>query len=226
MAQVDTVARRTLSTEEAVLVDAVVLFPSTVVWILNHELGHYTIATLGGAENARLGFYRSNPLGGGSLGWMDWDNKIPRFAHAGTMLGGVAFSRGLAEGLDVLARKTTLPRWSQAFVATTFLLGRFDFARYVFFDALHEVVGRPGSDIDYFVTDIAGQKSGARIATYAVLLGLATVDLICDWDRICVYWRILGGDEYPYKTSSEHASISVSPCFVAGGVGVHLELIR
>ena len=223
-AQPDSTSRRSRTAGETIALDAAYIVPAGVIFLLNHEFGHYTFAAIGGGHNIRFGIYRPKPEGGAQLGWTDWEGEMSPLAHEGAMLGGVVFSRGLAEGTDLLVRSSNLPSWSQPFFAATFLLGRFDFARYVLFDALHELGNRPGSDIHHFVTDIAGNEGGGKLALYALLFGLATVDLIFDWDRVSRYAAVIAGREYPYDRPPSDVSLSLSPCLVNATPGIHVEL--
>jgi hypothetical protein len=219
--QEDSLHRRTESTLTIITSDAVVLVPSAIMVLLNHELGHYTVASLFGAHNARFGIVRSKPEGGHQLGWTDWDNKIGSAGTAFAALGGVVFSRGLAEGSDCLLKNVTLPTWMQRFFSITFILGRFDFSRYVLNDALVSLFGHRGSDIDIFVSEVAGQDGGGNVFLYAALLGIAAVDLILDWDRIALHWGIITGAPYQ-PTTVAAAQLRVSPSITARGFGMQL----
>jgi hypothetical protein len=209
------------STAVAIAVDAVVLVPAGVLWLMDHELGHLTMASIAGAKNPRMGIWKEKPEGGFMLGWTEWDNQLSNAGTAATSIGGVVFTRGLAEGVDLLTSNVRIPSWLQPFMAMTFTLGRFDFARYVLFDALHNIGGSPGSDIDAFVTAVAGEEGFGRVLTYGALLTIATLDLVWDWERVSVYGHILGGDDCPYPAGGSKAHISVAPCVVGGRVGVH-----
>lgn len=216
------VPRTGRSTVGAIAMDAVSVVPAGFLWLMNHELGHYTFASISGAKNPRIGIWKAKPEGGFMLGWTEWDNQLSDGGNAATSLGGVVFSRGLAEGVDLLTSNVRMPSWSQPFLATMFILGRFDFARYVLFDALHNVMGSPGSDIDAFVTSVAGEEGFGRVFTYGVLLTVATLDLVWDWDRISVYGHILGGDDYPYAGSGVQARLTITPVVVGRAAGIHM----
>jgi hypothetical protein len=199
-------------------------FASTgVVFILNHELGHFTSASIAGAKNPRFGLYRSKPEGGAQIGWTDFEGHLSGAGQDAMLLGGVAFSRLLAEGTDLLVRNVRMPSAAQPFGAALFLLGRFDFARYVAFDMLHWALGTDGSDIDQFVKHVAGPNDGIRFATYAALATLATFDLIWDWDRISTYGSVIGGDEYPYVKQIP-VSLTLSPIRSREALGLEISL--
>ena len=218
-----TTPRAGRSTVAAIAVDAVVVVPAGVLWLLNHELGHFTIASIAGAKNPRMGIWKKKPEGGFMLGWTEWDGALSDGGTAASALGGVVFSRGLAEGVDLLTSNVRMPSWSQPFLAMTFILGRFDFARYVLFDALHNVMGSTGSDIDSFVTAVAGDEGIGRVLTYGALLTIATLDLVWDWTRISIYGHMLGGDDYPYPEPGSHSSLSIAPSVIGRVPGIHVS---
>lgn len=221
LSQEDSLHQRTESTLTIIASDAVLLAPSAIMVLLNHELGHYTVASLFGAHNARFGLVRSKPEGGHQLGWTDWDNSLGSTGTAFAALGGVVFSRGLAEGSDCLIKHVTLPTWIQRFFSITYILGRFDFARYVLNDALVSLSGHPGSDIDIVVSEVVGQDGGGNAFVYAALLGIAVADLVLDWDSVALHWGIITGTPYHPPTAAA-AQLKITPCVTSRGFGMQL----
>lgn len=140
-----------------------------------------------------------------------------------TDIGGVLFSRGLAEGSDAFVKAVHLPDWGERFFSMTFILSRFDFPRYVLQDALLNLAGRSGSDIDNFVTVVAGRKDGWRVLTYTALLTLATVDIVLDWNRISMHWKALRGRSIYEKENT--AAIRLEPFYYPGAFGVTLHAV-
>jgi hypothetical protein len=209
-----------------VLTDAAYIVPSflTMLWV--HEAGHYTFAVLCGAQNPRMGVYRVTHEPAAStqyqLGWTDWkEGSLSSFGLGLVDIGGVVFSRGLAEGSDAFVKAVHLPDWGERFFSMTFILSRFDFPRYVLQDALLNLAGRSGSDIDDFVTVVAGTKTGWRVLTYTALLTIGTVDIVLDWDRISMHWNSLGGKTIYHEEAG--SSLQLHPFFFAGTVGVNLQ---
>jgi hypothetical protein len=221
-AQQDSLRLRQESTTTVVLTDVVMFVPASVLFLMNHELGHYTMASAFGGHNVRFGLIRTRPDGGHQLGWTDWDNPLSGTGTTFAALGGVVFSRGLAEGTDCLVKNVSMPPWTQRFFSITFLLGRFDFARYVLMDALEDLGGRQGSDMATVARQIGGTDGGSRAIVYVAMAGIAVVDLLLDWDRIAMYWGIVTGT--PYHRSQDTSRIRVSPVFAGGPAGVRLTL--
>jgi hypothetical protein len=222
-AQQDTIQTHSESTGWIIASDAVLLVPSSFLVIMNHELGHFTLASVFGAQNARFGLSRAKPNGGRQIGWTQWNGDLGHFGNSSALLGGVLFSRGLAEGSDCIIRHADLPPWVQCFFSMTFIFGRFDFARYVLNDAIVVLSGKRGSDIDYFVTQIAGHDNGARFLTYTALFAVATVDLVLDWDRVVLHWNILGGK--PYTDTRSRAHIDIHPSVQYGSIGMSARVV-
>jgi hypothetical protein len=220
----DSTDTSTESTVSIVASDAVVFIPASVLFLMNHELGHYTFASLWGAENARFGLIRKRPDGGHQLGWTEWQGDLGGVGNSCAFLGGVIFSRGLAEGSDLLARSVPLPNMIQRFFSITYLLGRFDLARYVLTDGLVNLGGGQGSDIDHFVTQMAGAEGAGRVLTYAVLAGIAVVDLVLDWDRVTMHWGVVTGTPYGSTHDGSHARIGVAPIIVGDAPGLHISV--
>jgi hypothetical protein len=225
-AQQDTIQTHTESTGWIIISDAVELVPSGFLIIINHEFGHYAMASIFGAQNARFGLSRRKPNGGRQIGWTEWSNDLGGFGNSCAHLGGVLFSRGLAEGSDCLIHHTSLPPWAQRFFSMTFIFGRFDFARYVLNDALVELSGKQGSDISKLVTQIAGQNAGSRFLTYTALFAIATFDLVFDWNRVVMHWNILEGKWYANKSLYSHTQISIHPYFAYGSIGISARVVR
>jgi len=179
-----------------VLTDVIYLAPSflTMLWV--HETGHFTMAVLSGAQDPRMGLYRVEKVGPYStntqFGWMDWKKgSLSPLGSALTDIGGVLFSRGLAEGSDAFVKAVRIPDWEERFFSMTYIISRFDYPRYVLQDAILNLSGRSGSDIDDFVTDVAGRRAGWRVLAYSALLTIATVDIVLDWNRISMHWNSL-----------------------------------
>ena len=113
------------------LTNIVYIAPTFLILLAVHESGHCTFAYLGGAENIRFGLNG----GGGGLGWANWNGNPSGVWAPLADLGGVLFTRGLAEGTDCLVRNTNMPNWAQRFFSMMFLESRLDFPRYVLLDA-------------------------------------------------------------------------------------------
>lgn len=209
-----------------ILTDAVYLVPSflTMLWV--HETGHFTMATLCGADNPRMGLYRvvhETPTETEyEIGWADWKKgSLSSFGSAMTDIGGVLFSRGLAEGSDAFVKAIRLPNWGERFFSMTYIIGRFDFPRYVLQDALLNMAGKSGSDIDDFVTAVAGNHDGWRFLTYSALLALATIDIVLDWNRISMHWNSLLGRSI--STDYKASTVSLKPFYYPGAFGITLH---
>jgi hypothetical protein len=221
-AQQDSLRLQRESTGTVIATDVALFVPASLLFIMNHELGHYTVASAFGGHNVRFGLIRTRADGGHQLGWTDWDNPLSGTGTAFAALGGVLFSRGLAEGSDCLVTLVAMPPWTQRFFSITFLLGRFDFARYVLMDALEDLGGRQGSDMATVARQIGGADGGSRGIVYVAMAGIALADLLLDWDRVAMYWGILTGT--PYHRSRETSRIQISPLFAGGQAGVSLTL--
>ncbi len=211
-------------TAKIVLTDALLFTPSAILFLGVHEIGHSSVASIFGGHDVRFGLIRTAPNGNHQLGWTDWSNDIGHTGKSFTFLSGVLFTRGLAEGSDLVVRDIPLPRWGQRFFSMTFLLGRFDFPRYVVMDALVNTFGRPGSDINFFVKEVAGQNSVSRVLVYGALLGLATVDLVLDWNRISTHWQILTGKTPIQSPLGYRQTLRIHPLLSSRYQGVCLQL--
>jgi hypothetical protein len=113
--------------------------------------------------------------------------------------------------------------WVQRFFALTYTFGRFDFPRYVLTDVIANLAGAKGSDIDIFVTNVAGEDGFGRFLSYTALLGIAALDLVLDWDRVAMHWGIITGTPYDASNATA-AKLRISPVPVAGGLGMNLEV--
>jgi hypothetical protein len=205
-----------------ILTDVISFLPAGFIVIAVHELGHATMATLGGASNVKIGLFRRKLNGGIAIGWTNYRGNLSPFQTELFDAGGVLFSRGLAESTHLLVSKVAMPNWSQRFFSMIFIFSRFDFPRYVLQDALINLIDKKGSDMDLLVTQISGRETGWRTITYTLLLGMATVDLICDWDRISDHWNNLRGKPYPmHKYRSGH-TIRIQPIYHQGEYGIGL----
>lgn len=181
-AQQDTIRTTNRSAGLVFLTNVVSFLPSAMLVMSIHETGHVSFAKLFGAKNARWGIYRRTPEGGTAYGWADYDKtNLSSLGLAFTNIGGVLFSRGWAEGSDYFVSTVHTPAWVQQFFSMTFLMARIDFPRYVLQDALINLFDSKGSDIDEFVTALAGRNTGRRTLAYTALLAVAVVDLVYDW---------------------------------------------
>jgi hypothetical protein len=183
-----------------------------------HELGHYSFGRLFGATDVRMGLFRRKPEGGFMIGWTDLGHTA--FSPMGDVMvgfGGVIFSRGFAEGMNLLSTDVLADGTLRRLASIGFLIGRFDLPRYVLQDALINMFGHRASDIDMAVTAIAGRGTVVRTAVYGALLTLVTLDLINDWDRIEYHWDIAAG-ESPLRPGG--AALSVRPVLSRDGVGI------
>ena len=82
---------------------------------------------------------------------------------------------------------------------------------------------KEGSDIDNFVTVIAGENTGSRTLTYALLLAITIFDVVMDWDRITLHWNILDGRQYHPIKSSNVTRLRISPFSSENTVGINLQ---
>ena len=221
-AQKDSTRIQQESGATVIATDVALFVPASILVLMNHELGHYTMASAFGGHNVRFGLIRTKPDGGHQLGWTDWDNPLSGTGTVFAALGGVVFSRGLAEGSDCLVKSVAMPPWAQRFFSITFLFGRFDFARYVLMDALVELGGRQGSDMATVTRQIGGTEGSSRAIVYVAMAGIALADLLLDWDRVAMYWGIFTGT--PYHRSQDTGRLRVSPFFAGGPAGFRLTL--
>jgi hypothetical protein len=203
--------------------DLLFVAPAGILFLLNHELGHYAVASLAGASNVRMGLMRTGPEGNHKLGWSDWSGQMSHLGRSSAFLGGVAFSRGLAEGIDWFEQGVTLSRLGQRFFSMLFLMTRFDFSRYVVLDALVSSLRRPGSDINFFVTELAGRGTVKRTLVYGALLGVALVDLIQDWERIGVHWNVVTGGDIRASHALSQLHIHVRPAFTSRSLALRID---
>lgn len=180
-----------------IITDIAFIVPAFVTFIGFHELGHYSMAKLFGAQNARFGLFRKKPDGGVQIGWTKVDDNLSSFGNSMLYIGGVLFSRGMAEAANIGVDSQIFPKAINRFLSITYLMGRFDFPRYVLQDALINLGDGKGSDMDGFVTEIAGDQTGLRTITYLSLLGISIFDLVLDWDNIEKHWSIITGKSYP-----------------------------
>lgn len=201
--------------------DLLVFFPASFLWVTVHETGHLFFARLFGDDTARFSFYKNDEKGF-SIGRFEYDKtKMGAWGNAAISIGGVGFSRGLAELSDIGIRKYPLPPLSQKLLSMTFILSRFDFPSYVFRNAFWAPRDHPQQDIEQFVFTISGDNDLARIGLYGSLLGLATLDLMLDWSRISTHFHVLRGKPYQRKTRypEHHLSLQYSP----SGLQLHLS---
>ena len=210
------------TTDAGVILSDVLLFaPAFVSFISFHELGHYSIGLLCGAGNAKFGLYRAKPNGGHQIGWTDVGQISSSVGRMGVDIGGVLFSRGLAEGAHAVVASGYLPPIGNRFVSMIFILGRFDFSRYVIQDAMLNMFGRKGSDIDNFVTEIAGANTAGRTLTYGALTAISLYDVISDWNRITNHWGVLSGAQ-GIDTKVSHVT-RIIPYVTAYGIGISIS---
>ncbi len=64
---------------------------------------------------------------------------------------------------------------------------------------------KKGSDIDDFVTVIAGHETNKRTITCLSLIALSVMDLVLNWDTISKHWSIITGQ--PYTESHEVSKV-------------------
>jgi hypothetical protein len=199
------------------------LAPAFLTWNMIHELGHYSIASAFGADNVRMGLYKKSE-GQVSIGWYNYKKgSMNKFGTALTNIGGVLFSRGLAECSDLFLKNVSMPNWGQRYFSMMFIISRFDMPRYILQDALLNFFDKEGSDIDNFVTVISGKNTGSRTLIYALLLTVTTFDLVMDWDRITIHWNILDGRQYHPVKSSNITRLRISPYYSKNTIGINLH---
>lgn len=208
-----------------VATDVACFVPSLATMIIIHALGHAAAAAVMGGREIRFGMIRDKPSGSGvQIGWTHWrEGSLSSFGTALADAGGVMFTRGLAEGSHLVVTSIPMPGWGQRFFAMTFIMSRFDFPRYILQDAMLNLFDRRGSDMDGLVTEIAGRETGARTLTYAVLLGLAVVDLVFDWDRVALHWGILGGAPHHPREPDTGYRFRITPDWTRQGVALTLS---
>lgn len=195
------------SAEETALIilnDAIVFVPAFISVMGFHEVGHYSMAKIFGANDVKFGLFRNKPEGGFQIGWTQLNDSLSSFGFSMFNLGGVMFSRGFSELSALTIKSNLFPTAINRYFAMTYLIGRFDFSRYVLQDALINLLDGEGSDIDNFVTEIAGDATGYRTLTYLSLLTIGVLDLVLNWDDIAKHWSILSGNNY--KESNEESS--------------------
>lgn len=208
-------------TDAGVVLSDVLLFAPAFVGLISfHELGHFSIGLLCGAEHAKFGLYRTKPNGGHQIGWTELDPISSSLGRGAIDLGGVLFSRGLAESAHGVVKSGYLPPIGNRFFSMIFLMGRFDFSRYVIQDAMLNMFNKKGSDIDNLVTEIAGSNTAGRTFTYGALAAISLYDLISDWDRITNHWSVIAGA--PGITHTTTHAIQVTPYVTSYGMGVSL----
>ena len=146
------------------------------------------------------------------VGWTDFGRS--EFSPAGqfmSSMGGVIFSRGLAEGMDLLVEDVLADGTPRRLASIAFILGRFDFPRYVVQDALINMLGHRASDMDFAVSAIQARGTLVRTALYGALIALATLDLVNDWDRIAYHWDVAAGETPKRPASAFLLRPSVGP---------------
>ncbi len=191
--------------EQIIIADIVAFLPALVTTIGFHEFGHYAVAKAVGAKNASFGLFRKKPNGGFQLGWTHVYDTLSSFKTSMVDIGGVIFSRGMSEIMNIAVNSKVFPKSINIFFSITYLMERIDFPRYVIQDALLNMGDKKGSDIDDFVTAIAGHRTSKRTITYLSLIALSVVDLVLDWNTISKYWSIITGQ--PYTESHEVSKV-------------------
>jgi len=179
-----------------ILNDVIVFVPAVITFIGVHEIGHYSMAKVFGADDVKFGLFRRKINGGLQIGWTQLNGNISTFGHSVFSFGGVLFTRGFAEISNAVVNSDLLPTSVNRYFSMTYILGRFDISRYVFQDALLNMFGKRGSDIDALVTDIAGESTGIRTLTYVSMLALSVLELVFNWEGIERHWSILTGKEF------------------------------
>ena len=74
--------------------------------------------------------------------------------------------------------------------------------------------------MDMLVTQISGRETGWRTITYSVLLCIATIDLVYDWDRISDHWNNLRGKPYPMHKNKSGHTIRIQPFYQRDRYGI------
>jgi hypothetical protein len=169
------------------------------VVIPTHELGHFVMAKLAGARDARMVFLFIDDVKGLSVvtpaATIIEDTNLTRRDLALISLSGTLATRLLAEGSDLLWRgldhSSRYPTFGEKFLSLIFIIGRMDFAGYVMNDAVMNYLGLAGGDYDIFVTAVAGENTLARTLAYAGLFAIAAADLYFDVDRVAFHANII-----------------------------------
>lgn len=194
-----------------ILNDAIVFVPAFLSVMIFHEIGHYSMAKISGANDVKIGLYKSSPDGGFSIGWSEMNDTLSSFRNAIYNFGGVLFSRGFSELSRITINSNVFPTAINRYFAMTYLIGRFDYSRYVLQDALINLFGATGSDMDNFVTELAGESTGWRTLTYASLLTIGVLDLVWGWQEIEYHWALLTGSEYKNSKVQNNFRLGIYP---------------
>ena len=199
------------STFVVIINDIGFFVPSVLLFATVHELGHVSFARIFGDSDAHFHYY----VAGEGIGISHYDrSKLSPLGHAATEMGGIVFSRVLAEVSDLTLKHTDMPRWIQPFFSITYLFSRFDFIQYVVRDIL--LPGDFGDDIEGFVSVLTGDKkyenyghrSVEKTGLLLVLLGVGIFDLVLDWDKVQRHWNVVCGGRYkdPLSISTQAAN--------------------
>ena len=191
--------------------DAIVLAPALLSVMIFHEIGHYSMAIISGASDVKIGLYKSNPNGGISIGWSKMNDTLSSFGNAMYNFGGVLFSRGFSELSRLTITSNIFPTAINRYFAMTYLIGRFDYSRYVLQDALINLFSGTGSDMDNLVNEIAGKSTGWRTITYASLLTIGVLDLVWGWEDIEHYWALLSGGDHKSRKLQNNYKLGIYP---------------
>ncbi len=207
-----------------ILNDVIVLAPALLSVMIFHEVGHYSMAKISGASDIKIGLYKSNPDGGYSIGWSEMNDTLPSFGNTIYNFGGVLFSRGFSELSRLTINSNIFPTAINRYFAMTYLIGRFDYSRYVLQDALINLFGGTGSDMDNIVTEIAGKSTGWRTITYASLLTIGVLDLVWGWEDIEHYWALLVGGDHKSRKVQNNYKLGIYPMGASINISFVMDL--
>ncbi|MEM8893493.1 MAG: hypothetical protein AAGC88_02875 [Bacteroidota bacterium] len=180
-------------------------FPSALLMVTNHEIGHTVVARLSGDKSASFKLYGSLPSGGTCFGCSFYDHTaLSRFENALVPVGGFLFSQGLAFGSNTLLQNVSMLKGLQRFTALTYLLAKFDMSfqslqgilRNNEFEAMAQTGVPSGTDVNAFAYFAA---NGNKVAYNWIRIGmviLSALDIYLFRKTISRNWKVLMNKGY------------------------------
>ncbi|MDD4878786.1 MAG: hypothetical protein PHO02_07205 [Candidatus Nanoarchaeia archaeon] len=166
----------------------------TVAW---HELGHYTLANLLGANDVEMHMF-DGECSGGSVACVRYRREscedrfcrnivrdVGQLQETIIAAAGMGFTTMGNVALTSLLKNDALPDWSRSFAATTSLMMMADRHKYIWSSAIQHWarMDMGGSDIEHIMR-INFSSSEAKDAAYGVLVAASAIELALRWEEI------------------------------------------
>jgi len=176
----------------------------TLVW---HEFGHYTMASIFGAENVQMHIFDGECKG--SLACvrykagtcrdrlcrnMEWE--VGPLQRTLISAAGTGFTTMGNLGLTALLKNDILPDWSRSFAATTSLMMMADRHIYIWSSAIKHWAGMDmgGSDFEHIINANFSSPE-AKNAAYGVLFAASAIELALRWEEVWYLVNTIIGKE-------------------------------